>query len=165
MIVLMIISFISLWIMVGNSEREPNWRLALVQTLIVWAGYLILGTEVLGYFNTINRVSLSVMWTLPILLGAFWIWIWLKQGRVLRLPVVYHRDSRVGTILDLFVILILLFTAIVAFVSPPNSNEAMVSRMSRVAHWAQNQSLAHFPTGIEEQNSSAPGAEVIALNF
>ena len=37
--------------------------------------------------------------------------------------------------------------------------------MSRVAHWAQNQSLAHYATGIETQNSNAPGAEILQLNF
>jgi hypothetical protein len=37
--------------------------------------------------------------------------------------------------------------------------------MSRVAHWAQNESLAHYPTGIEIQNSYSPGAEEMILNF
>ena len=165
MIFLMILSFISIWIMVGNNEREPNWRLALVQTAIFWGGFLILGTEILGFFKAINRLSLSLMWLLPILTGTGWVWLWLKQGRVLRLPIVYHRDSWVGFVLDMFVILILVITAVVAIVSPPNSHEAMVSRMSRVAHWEQNQSLAHYPTGIETQNSHSPGAEIIALNL
>jgi len=165
MIFLLILSFISIWIMVGNNEREPNWRLALVQTAIFWGSFLILGTEILGFFKAINRLSLSLMWLLPILTGTVWIWLWLKQGRVLRLPIVYHRDSWVGFVLDMFVILILVITAVVAIVSPPNSHEAMVSRMSRVAHWEQNQSLAHYPTGIETQNSHSPGAEIIALNL
>ena len=165
MIFLMIFSFISIWIMVGNNDREPNWRLALVQTAIFWGSFLILGTEILGVFKAINRLSLSLMWLLPILAGTGWIWLWLKQGRVLRLPIVYHRDSWVGFVLDMFVILILVITAVVAIVSPPNSHEAMVSRMSRVAHWEQNQSLAHYPTGIETQNSHSPGAEIIALNL
>lgn len=165
MIFLMVLSFISIWIMVGNNEREPNWRLALVQTAIFWGGFLILGTEILGFFNAISRLSFSLMWLLPILTGTGWAWLWLKQGRVLRLPIVYHRDSWVGFVLDMFVILILVITAVVAIVSPPNSHEAMISRMSRVAHWEQNQSLAHYPTGIETQNSLFPGAEIIALNL
>ena len=37
--------------------------------------------------------------------------------------------------------------------------------MSRVAHWAQNQSLDHFATEIESQNYGAPGAEIIQLNL
>jgi len=149
----------------GNSEREPNWRLALVQAVILWGGFMVLGTEALSLFKVINRLALSVMWVLPILAGVIWVWLWLKSGKVLRLPIIYHRDSWIGTILDLFVILILVITAVVAFVSPPNSNEAMISDMSRVAHWAQNQSLAHYATGVESQNSHSPGAGIMMLNF
>lgn len=162
---LVFLSFLILWIIVGNSEREPNWRMALVQTAIIWATYMVLGTEVLGWFTLISRPALVIMWVLPILFGIVWIWIWLKKGKVLRLPIVYRRDSWGGMILDFFVILILVTTAVVAFVSPPNSNDAMVSDMSRVAHWAQNQSLSHYATEIETQNSNAPGAEIMQLNF
>lgn len=149
----------------GNSEREPNWRLALVQAVILWGGFMVLGTEILSLFAAINRAILGIMWVLPILAGFIWVWLWLKNGKVLRLPIIYHRDSWIGTILDLFVILILVITAVVAFVSPPNSNEAMVSDMSRVAHWTQNQSLAHYASGVESQNSHSPGAGIMMLNF
>lgn len=162
---LMILAFISFWIIVGNNEREPNWRLALVQTAVFWGSYLVLGTELLSLFNAITRTALCVLWALPILAGIVWIWAWLKRGKILRLPVVYHRDSWVGFVLDMFVILILVITALVAFISPPNSNAAMVTRMSRVAHWAQNQTMAHYATGIESQNSNTSGAEQVALNF
>ncbi len=162
---LLLLAFFIFWIIIGNTEREPNWRMAVIQTGIIWAGYMILGTEALGWFHFINKLGLSILWSLPILGGIFWIWLWLKNGKVLRLPIVYHRDSWAGAILDFFVILILVITAIVAWVSPPNSEDAMIFRMSRVAHWAQNESLAHYATGIETQNSNAPGAEIMQLNF
>ena len=165
MIVLMILSFLSMWIIFGSSEREPNWRIALVQSLIAWGGYLILGTEFLSLFKAINRAALGIMWSFPILIGILWGWKWLRRGKALRFPIIYHRDSWLGTVLDLFVILILVVTAVVAFVSPPNSNDALVSDMSRVAHWAQNQSLAHYATEIESQNSHSPGAGIMMLNF
>ncbi len=165
MIFLVILSFIVFWIIVGNTEREPNWRMAVIQTGIIWAGYMILGTEFLGWIHSINKLGLSILWSLPILGGIVWIWLWLRHGKVLRLPIVYHRDSWAGTILDFFVMLILVITAIVAWVSPPNTEDAMIFRMSRVAHWAQNESLAHYATKIETQNSNAPGAEIMQLNF
>jgi len=165
MIFLMILSFLSFWIIVGNGEREPDWRFALIQTVIFWGSYLVLGTELLSLFSMLNRLWLGILWSLPILAGILWIIIWLNQGKILRLPVVYHRDSWIGFVLDMMVILILVITALVAFVAPPNSSTAMVTRMSRVAHWEQNQSLAHYATGIESQNSNTSGAEQIALNF
>ena len=165
MVFLIFLAFLAIWIMVGNSEREPNWRLALVQALIVWGAYAILGTELLSLFSSITRNALVVMWIIPIIVGIVWGWNWLRVGKALRLPIVYHQESRVGTILDLLVILILIVTAVIAIAAPPNSSDGTIFRMSRVAHWAQNQSLAHYATGIETQNSNAPGAEILQLNF
>lgn len=165
MVFLLILAFLLIWIMVGNNEREPNWRLALIQALIVWGAYAILGTEILSLFSLITRNALVIMWVLPIITGIFWGWMWLRKGKALRLPIVYHQDSWAGTVLDLLLILILIVTAVVAVVAPPNSSSAVISRMSRIAHWAQNQSLAHYATGIETQNSHAPGAEILQLNF
>jgi 4-amino-4-deoxy-L-arabinose transferase-like glycosyltransferase len=34
-----------------------------------------------------------------------------------------------------------------------------------VAHWAQEQTLSHYSTEIETQNSNAPGAEIVQLNL
>ena len=36
--------------------------------------------------------------------------------------------------------------------------------MSRVAHWAQQNGVQHFATGIEVQNNMAPGAEFLVLH-
>ena len=165
MVVLLILAFLPIWIMVGNSEREPNWRLALIQALIVWGAYAILGTEILSLFSKITRSALAIMWTIPIIIGIVWGWLWLRKGKALRLPIVYHQDTRAGTVLDLLLILILIITAVVAVISPPNSSSAVVSRMSRIAHWTQNQSLVHYATGVETQNSNASGAEILQLNL
>ena len=165
MVILAILSFLGFWVLMGNSEREPSWRVSLVQAVIVWSAYLVITTEVLSWLHAINKLALSIVWSLPILIGVIWAWLRLKNRRILRLPVVYHRDTWIGFVLDAILILILLVTGVVAFVSPPNSGDAMVSGMSRVTHWAQNQSLDPYATGIEAQNSDAPGAEIIRLNL
>ena len=131
MVSLLILAFLIIWIMVGNSEREPNWRLALVQALILWGAYAILGTELLSLFSCVTRTALIILWIVPIVAGILWGWLWLRKGKALRLPIVYHHDSWVGTVLDLLVVLILVITAIVAFAAPPNSNNGLVCRMSR----------------------------------
>jgi len=165
MYVLAILSFLGIWVLMGNSEREPSWRVSLVQAVIVWSAYLVVSTEVLSWLQAINKLALSIVWSLPLIIGSIWAWLRLKNRRILRLPVVYHRDTWIGFVLDAILILILLTTGVVAFVSPPNSGEAMVNGMSRVAHWAQNQSLDHYATEIESQNSNSPGAEIIQLNL
>ncbi len=55
--------------MMGNSEREPSWRVSLVQGAIVWGAYTVISTEVLSWFHAINKLALSIVWALPILAG------------------------------------------------------------------------------------------------
>lgn len=165
MFILAILSFLGAWIMMGNSEREPSWRVSLVQGAIVWAAYTVISTEILSWFHAINKLALSIVWALPILAGLIWIWLRLKGRRILRLPVVYHRDTWFGFVLDALLIMVLVVTAVVAFTAPLNADEAIASPMSRVVDWAQNQSMEHYATEDEAQNSAAPGAEIIQLNF
>ncbi len=165
MTLLLLFSFISIWIIAGNQDHEPDWRLSLIQAGIVWGGLVVLGTEFLSAIGLLNRLFLAIYWLIPISVGAVWIWIRLRSGKVLRLPIVYHYHSKLGTLLDMIVILILIITAVVAFTSPPNSHEALVTRMSRVALWQQNESLAHFATGNEAQNFLSPGADFIFLQL
>ena len=79
MIVLVILSFTSIWIIVGNSEREPKWRMALIEAAIIWAAYMIICTEVLSLFHAINRLALGIVWSIPILVGIAWVWLRLSQ--------------------------------------------------------------------------------------
>jgi 4-amino-4-deoxy-L-arabinose transferase-like glycosyltransferase len=61
--------------------------------------------------------------------------------------------------------LILLILGLTAFFSPPNTSDVQNYHMPRVMHWIQNQSVAHYPTGIEFQNSYPPGAEYQILHL
>ena len=165
MTLLLLFSFISIWLIAGNQDHEPDWRMSLIQAGIVWGSLVVLGTEFLSAFGLLNRLFLAVYWSIPIIFGSVWVWLRLRSGKVLRLPIVYHYHNKLGTLLDMVVILILIITAVVAFTSPPNSHEALVTRMSRVAQWEQNERVAHFATGNEAQNSLSPGAEFIFLQL
>ena len=59
--------------------------------------------------------------------------------------------------------LILMATFVIAIVSPPNNTDAMVYHLSRVAHWAQNQSVAFFPTSTLRELYLNPFAEYAVL--
>ena len=107
MFVLAILSFLGVWIFIGNRDREPSWRVSLVQGAIVWSAYLVISTEVLSLLHAVNRLALSIVWSLPILAGIIWAWLRLKNRRILRLPVVYHRDTWFGFVLDGLLILVL----------------------------------------------------------
>ena len=59
---------------------------------------------------------------------------------------------------------ILLLSGLTSLVAPPNTWDSLSYHMARVAHWAQNASLAHYASGIERQNLMPPGAEIGMLH-
>ena len=165
MVIFIILTFFGFWLLLGNIRRDPDWRVSFVQALIVWATYLTLTTEFLSLFNWLTLAGLSIVWVTPCLVFFILFWIGFKKGRILRFPIIYHLRSRMVALMDILIIIIMLATLIICFVSPPNSFEAMTSRLPRVAHWAQQRNLSHFAASAEAQNSAAPGYEIILLNF
>jgi 4-amino-4-deoxy-L-arabinose transferase-like glycosyltransferase len=57
------------------------------------------------------------------------------------------------------VMLIILLTGITAIVAPPNNIDSMTYHMSRVLHWIQNSSVAHYPTHVLRQLAFNPWSE------
>ena len=65
-----------------------------------------------------------------------------------------------GALLCLF-----LLTLIVAIVYPPNNYDSMIYHVARVMHWAQQGSVAHYPTSVFMQLQGAPLAEFFLLHL
>src|SRR6185295_20361585 len=64
-----------------------------------------------------------------------------------------------------FIVASILITFVIAIFAVPSLWDAHTYHMPRVMHWAQNQSVAHYPTHIQRQLWSSPGAEFIVLHF
>jgi hypothetical protein len=63
------------------------------------------------------------------------------------------------------IIFLIIGVGVIVFIAPPNTWDAMNYHMSRIMHWIQNQSLAHYPTSFEPQLYQSPLAELIILHF
>ena len=63
------------------------------------------------------------------------------------------------------VMLILVTIGLIGLIAPPNTNDSMSYHMSRVVHWQQNHSIAHYPTHILRQIVLPPGAELAILHL
>jgi hypothetical protein len=165
MVFLPILAFFAFWFFSGNTRREPNWRAAFIQAMIMWWSYMVIMTEILGVFKGITRLGLSITWLLVIVAFILWFVVLFKRGFIFRLPLIYHPTSKAVLAWDIVLTIIVLIPLIIGFISPPNSQEAMGFGMTRVAHWAQNQSLAHFATQNEGLNSAPPGIGIGLLNM
>ncbi len=165
MVILPILAFFAFWFYSGNTRREPNWRAAFIQAMIMWWSYMIISTEILSLFKGITKIGLSMAWLLVIAGFLLWFVVLFKRRFIFRMPLVYHSSSKLVLTWDVVIAIIILVPLIIGFISPPNSQEAMNFGMTRVAHWAQNRSLAHFATQNESLNSAPPGIGIGLLNM
>lgn len=65
----------------------------------------------------------------------------------------------------IYIALMIALVGFVAWISPPNNWDSMTYHMSRVMHWIQNQSVAHYPTHILRQLHMTPWSEYAILHF
>jgi len=161
-ILLPIFSFIILGWSLGNSyftsRREAYLFSAVACSL--W-GWLI--TEGFSFFRILNSNEMVLAWAL-FLVGVTILSF--KNSRTS--PKRAHRRLTfppfdLGIVIGIS--LILLGTLLLALISPPNTWDALTYHMSRVVHWAQNSTLAFYPTHIQRQIFSNPGFEYYVLNF
>lgn len=164
LILLPITAFICIFIFQSNRSEALGIRGAIVRSAILMAVYAILSLEILSPFHLITRSSLIMVWSIPV--AGFFIWYLARyrDDKYVQLPHILFPLDRSGWILFSIIILIILLTAVVAWISPPMTWDSMSYHMSRLAHWAENRSVWHYITGIERQNSMSPGAEMLTLH-
>ncbi len=142
--------------------RCPDWRTALLVAAVLWGVVVVAVTETLSLVHALNFWALLGVW---IALSAFlaW-WMWRHWNAIV--------SARAGSWMAVgwFDRALLASTAVlaatvgvVALVAPPNTYDSMTYHMSRVAHWAQNRSVEHYPTPIIRQLFQPPWAEFAIL--
>ncbi len=143
---------------------ELTRREALLYAASILGGALVLAVEVLSAFQLLDLYPLLIFWLLVILAGVIFMWRGYQK----------RRDWEINNIKKFFVIeLIFLFmilfisiaTFIISIIAPPNNWDSLTYHMSRVAHWIQNKTVAHYPTTMPRQNFFPPGSEYIITNL
>src|ERR1700737_998235 len=125
--------------------------------LVLFGVATVLITEGLSVFNAITPINLALAWIPFLALAA------LKGGTGLQ-PVRLPRDVfSISMLLAIAGICgVVCFTAVL---SPPNSADAMAYHIPRVIYWAQQHSIAFFPTTYFAQIMLQPAAEYLMLNI
>jgi hypothetical protein len=102
--------------------------------------------------NALTRPILIIAW-IPAGVGAF---LFLKKPGV-------ARPGLINSLLIAILAVILAILAVIALKSPPNSSDAMAYHLPRVLFWAQQRSVAFFPTPYLNQIMLQPFAEYLML--
>ncbi len=113
----------------------------------------VLLTEILSPFHLLRRGPLVVAWVALLVFAGF---------RFRRPPKIVVRP--VEAAIAVACSAILAGVALTAWMSPPNSSDAMAYHLPRVVYWAQAGSVAFFPTPYFNQISLQPLTEYFYLH-
>jgi len=160
-----LLAIVAISLGLANLRETWGWDRVFLRSVILCGAIMVWGTELLSLVHGVTPVGLVGLWTLPIGTGAAIVVRRLGRGERARVPVLIPRGSWSHALLLTGIVLVAGITAVVAWFAPPNSWDALTYHMARVAHWAQDRSLAHYASGIPRQNVMAPGAEMAVLNL
>ena len=146
------------WLMLA---RTGCGRVAFLLAAVTWTTYLVFVTEVLSLAQLLRPIPLAGAW------GLLFIALAVLARRAAQRHVVardaWRRFLREPIAIALAVILAALL--VIALVAPPNTWDSMTYHMARVAHWAQNGTVATYATHNARQVHMAPGAEFAILHM
>jgi general stress protein CsbA len=160
-----LLAFVALAFLLAGLFPELGWRRNFLRSALIWGVWLVLSTEMLSLFKALTPFGLSLTWLLLFLLCMSLLVFRFRKGRAMRRPAFEGLKNPANVVMMVVIISIFILTVIVAWFAPPNTFDSLNYHMSRVAHWAQNRSVEHYPSGMELQNSYAPFAEYSILHF
>ena len=117
----------------------------------------VLLTEALSLGGWIERVPLAVGWLTIVAAAAVWLWRHPPQ-----IPPLQWRPFESVIVAAIGVIVAIV--AVTAWLSPPNSADAMAYHLPRVVYWAQAGSVRFFPTPYFNQICLQPINEYLMLH-
>lgn len=137
------------------------WRFGFLGALLIGGAYLVCASEILSVFAALSYGAVAAAWLPAAIAGT----ALATRNRAPAPPLRLMPPSWPACGLAAIIAVVLSITALTAWRSPPNTWDALAYHMARVAHWADNQSLAFFATHVPRQNVYLPGAELALLHL
>ncbi|NTV29403.1 MAG: hypothetical protein HGA80_04910 [Candidatus Omnitrophica bacterium] len=167
--VLLLPLFLLIAILLAATVRQrwhlDNRREIIVAGALIFGLTLAAGTGALSLRQAIHPAGLMLFWSGLCIGGSLLVFYrrqFLPPRPVLSLPADLTLSEKL-LITAWFLLAATLF--LLALAAPPNSWDAMVYHLSRVAHWTQNRNVGYFATPITRELWAMPLAEYLMLHL
>ena len=157
-----LISLLFLFVIFQTQERD--WRNSILSALVVWGVILTVITELLSFVRLVNFAWLTLLWLLMALILGTVYWRSKPSHNWWKIPNLSNL-SFFSNILIGGIGIIVALVGLVAIVAPPNHSDSMEYHMSRIIHWMQNGSVAHYPAHTLFQLYQNPWSEFAIMHF
>ncbi|MEN3310097.1 MAG: hypothetical protein V7603_6299 [Micromonosporaceae bacterium] len=140
-------------------------RLAIMRGGLVVGTVTVLATEGLGALHQLTGAALAAVWatvaaSCGVLAGYRHRW---RLPR--KVPAALRGTAWPDLVLVAGMVVLVLAELVVALVAPPNNADSQGYHLPRVEHWAQDRSVAFYPTAVHRQIGFSPGAEYLLLQL
>lgn len=135
-----------------------------LRELLAWITIFIFtiiaaSTELLGFFNIINHLTIKLLWLVVILISIL---IFIRSKKKQRYIFI---KKEIKNFQSIFILLIILITFLISLIYPPNTLDAMSYHMTRIMHWIQNGNVDIYPTNDFRELIMGPLPEYVILHF
>lgn len=159
MFLILPLSFILMIMLFANvKERYIDTYL---KAIVIWCGLLFFQVELLSVFSMLNKQTVLGYWLVVCILLA--LMLKRKKDNNYKLRDIPGRICR-GIQQNKFFSVIVCMIILLAIVTVPYNWDSMTYHVARIAHWAQNESIAHYATHNPRQVSTPGFHEFICLN-
>ncbi|MEH1898692.1 MAG: glycosyltransferase family 39 protein [Nostoc sp.] len=165
-IFLPLISLIAIFLLINKNRN--HWRESLILTSTYWGILIVAITEYLNIFKLINFGSVLITWALIcIILIYIYFRLNYPDPKILDKNKSSQVNIQIPSLRNLLfgIGFVVATVGLIAIIAPPNNWDSMDYHMSRVAHWIQNHSVAHYPTNYTPQLYQNPWSEFVILHF
>ena len=149
------------------SEKSRNDRaLDMLYSISINTLIILTANEVLSLFHAINFVSLSVLWITVNFILLLIIAISVKKGNLSPKETIhlFIFPKTIFNFIDIIVLIVCCTAVYMAARTVPYNWDSMTYHLTRIAHWAQNGSIAHYVCNDISQISGPPLAEFVNLH-
>ena len=160
MVFLPLASLVVITLAIYRSSLKHGLRESFLFSSLIIYFLIFISCESLSIFQAISLPALFYFWVVIL----FWsVFILFRQPPRpwAALPSFTFFDQCMCLVIGLVIVA----TGLNAAISAVTSYDALVYHMARVAHWAQNHTIANYPTTIPLQVFASPFAEYILLHI
>jgi 4-amino-4-deoxy-L-arabinose transferase-like glycosyltransferase len=149
-----------------SNGSLDGWHADFLIAMVIWGLLVTVFSELLGAFQAISQLWLALSWGLVfVILLVVAIKTDVVKLVLTELQTIQISLSLIDKLLVAFFFILIVALFAIAFISPANNVDSLLYHMSRVVHWAQNQSLDHYAPKYNHELLKPIWAEIAILNL
>lgn len=143
-------------------KNEP--RLLILWFYLLIGTYVVFTTEILSFFDLINRTSIITSWLIFIIFCLYLV-VYFKTNLSRNIILNIKKISKRNKLYIYFSLALLFLTLIISLIYPPNTDDSLAYHLPKVMQWIQNENVNIFKTSDLRQVSYPPLSEYFIMHL